>query len=249
VHRLEGRRALVSGGSRGIGRATAARLARLGARVAIAHASRSEAADAALAELRLSDPLATAHLADLSDDAAAGRLVEEAVAALGGLDVVVANHGIWKPGPLAEAGPADWDETLGVNLRGAWSLARHALPHLGRGSSLVFVASTAGQRGEAGYAHYAASKAGLIALTHSFAHELAPRGVRVNAVAPGWVLSDMTRATLEGPAGPPALAQIPAGRFGQPEDIAAAIAFLVSDAAAFVWGEVLSVNGGAVMAG
>jgi 3-oxoacyl-[acyl-carrier protein] reductase len=217
--------------------------------VAIGHGSDGDAAARALAELHRSDPRATAHRADLSDDAAAGRLVAEAVAALGGLDVVVANHGIWKRAPLAEASPAQWDETLGVNLRGAWSLARHALPHLGPGSSLIFVASTAGQRGEAEYAHYAASKAGLIALTHSLARELAPRGVRVNGVAPGWVLSDMTRATLEGPAGPAALQPIPVGRFGEPEDIAAAIAFLASDAASFVWGEVLAVNGGAVMTG
>jgi 3-oxoacyl-[acyl-carrier protein] reductase len=246
---LAGRRALISGGSRGIGRAIAARLARLGARVAIGYTADEQAAALALTEIRRADPGASAHRADLADDAQARSLVENAVAGLGGLDVVVANHGIWKRAPLAEATPDQWDETLDVNLRGAWSLARHARPHLGRGACLVFVASTAGQRGEAEYAAYAASKGGLIALTRSLAQELAPRGVRVNGVAPGWIMSDMTRAALEGPAGPPALRRIPAGRFGAPEDVAAAVAFLVSDAASYVWGEVLSVNGGAVMAG
>jgi len=246
---LKGHRTLVSGGSRGIGRATAARLARLGARVAIGYAGDEGAAREALAEIHRSDPAATAHRANLADDEAAARLVGEAASALGGLDSVVANHGIWKPAPVAEAGLRAWDATLDVNLRGAWSLARHALPHLGAGAAIVFVASTAGQRGEAGYAPYAASKAGLIALTHSLASELAPRGIRVNAVAPGWVMSDMTREALTGPAGETARAAIPVGRFGEPDDIAAAIAFLLSGAASYVWGEVLSVNGGAVMAG
>jgi 3-oxoacyl-[acyl-carrier protein] reductase len=216
--------------------------------VALGYAANEAAAEDALSEIRRADPDASAHAADLASDDGARKLVEAAARALGGLDVVVANHGIWKRAPLGEASPAAWDETLDVNLRGAWSLARHALPHLERGAALVFVSSTAGQRGEADYAPYGASTGGLIALTRSLAQELSPRGVRVNGVAPGWVVSDMTRDALAGPAGRAALSRIPVGRFGEPDDIAAAVAFLVSDAAAYVWGEVLSVNGGAVMA-
>jgi 3-oxoacyl-[acyl-carrier protein] reductase len=145
---------------------------------------------------------------------------------------------------------AQWDETIRTNLGGAFAVcqaaARHMTPR--RRGAIVTIASTAGQRGEAGYAHYAASKGALIAFTKSLAAELAPSGVRVNCVAPGWVLTDMTRHVFEGCEREAALAKIPLGRPATPEEIAGPVAFLASELASYVYGEVLAVNGGAVMA-
>ncbi len=245
---LGGKRALITGGSRGIGRAAVLLFARLGARVAFSFARDREAAGALEGE---AGGQAAALEADLSRVEAAEDLVARAEAALGGLDILVVNHGIWKRAPLAELGPEEWAETLDLNLRAAWALCRAAAPRLSAsgGGAIVTVASTAGQRGEMGYAHYAASKGGLIAFTKSLAAELGPLGIRVNAVAPGWVLTDMTRDALEGPEGQAALEKIPRGRPGSPEEVAGPIAFLASDLASYVYGEVLCVNGGAVMAG
>jgi 3-oxoacyl-[acyl-carrier protein] reductase len=244
---LAGRTALVTGGGRGIGRAACILMGRLGARVAVNYVRDARSADATAAA---SGAHAIALRADVSDPAAAEALVTETEERLGPLDVLVVNHGIWKHAPLLELTPDAWAETLRINLDGAYAICRAAAQRMvprGRGA-IVVVASTAGQRGEAEYAHYAASKGALLALTKSLAAELAPHGIRVNAIAPGWVLTDMTRATLEGREGPPALARIPLGRAAQPEEIAGPIAFLASDLASFMYGEVLAVNGGAVMA-
>jgi 3-oxoacyl-[acyl-carrier protein] reductase len=240
---------LISGGTRGIGLATARLLAHHGASVCLGFCRDPRAAGAAVAEIQALGGRAEAFEADLSDDAAAQALVGSALDSFGRLDCAVVNHGIWQRAPLIEMSPEEWDRTLDVNLRGAWSLARHATRVMvrGGGGRIVFVSSTAGQRGEAEYAHYASSKGGLIALTRSLASELAPAGIRVNAVAPGWVTSDMTREALSGPGGAAALRSIPSGRFGTPEDVAAAVAFLASDLSSFVYGQVLPVNGGAVM--
>jgi len=153
------------------------------------------------------------------------------------------NHGIWKHAPLAELTAEKWTETMRVNLDGAYAVCRAAARRMvpRRRGAMVLIASTAGQRGEAEYAHYAATKGAVLALTKSLASELAPHGIRVNAVAPGWVLTDMTRHVFEGPEGPRASAKIPLGRAGP-------VAFLASDLASYMYGEVLAVNGGAVMA-
>jgi 3-oxoacyl-[acyl-carrier protein] reductase len=248
---LEGRKALVTGGSRGIGRACCALLGRLGAGVAIAYERDESAAAAAADEVRAAGARAVAIRADLADMARARSLVDQAVEALGGLDVVVVNHGIWKHAPALGMTDAQWTETLQVNLAGAFAVCQQAARHMAplRRGAMVLIASTAGQRGEAEHAHYAASKGGVLALTKSLAAELAPHGIRVNCVAPGWVVTDMTREELAGPGGPPALAKIPLGRAATPEEIAAPVAFLASDAASYVYGEVLCANGGAVMAG
>lgn len=246
---LAGRTALVTGGGRGIGRAVSTLFGRLGARVALAWAQDEAAARDAVRTLRAEGTDAVALGADLSQDGEAERLVREAEEALGPLDILVVNHGIWRRAPIDTMTSQQWEETLTVNLGSARALcaeaARRMLP---RGSGIfVLVASTSGQRGEPYYAHYAASKAGLLALTKSLASELGPRGIRVNAVAPGWVLTDMTRAALQGTESGDIVDRIPLGRAGRPEEIAGPIAFLASDLASYMHGHVLSVNGGAVM--
>jgi 3-oxoacyl-[acyl-carrier protein] reductase len=247
---LDGRVALVTGGSRGIGRAISVLMGSLGARVGVNYVRDATAAEATVAQILGAGGQATALRADVSDIAAADALVAEAEARLGPLDVLVVNHGIWKHAPLAQMTPGKWSETLRVNLDGAYAVCRAAARYMvpRRRGSMVLIASTAGQRGEAEYAHYAATKGALIALTKSLAAELAPDGIRVNAVAPGWVLTDMTRRVFEGPEGPDAIAKIPLGRPARPGEIAGPVAFLASDLASYMYGEVLAVNGGAVLA-
>jgi 3-oxoacyl-[acyl-carrier protein] reductase len=246
---LAGRTALVTGGGRGIGRAVSTLFGRLGARVALAWAQDEAAARDVVRTLRAEGSDAVALGADLSQDGEAERLVRDAEEALGPLDILVVNHGIWRRAPIDTMTSQQWEETLTVNLGSARALcaeaARRMLP---RGAGvIVLVASTSGQRGEPYYAHYAASKAGLLALTKSLASELGPRGIRVNAVAPGWVLTDMSRAALDGAERADILDRIPLGRVGRPEEIAGPVAFLASDLASYMHGHVLSVNGGAVM--
>ncbi len=246
---LAGRTALVTGGSRGIGRAVGLLFGRLGARVALGFERDAAAAEAVRSEIEKGGGSAVPLQADLSLAGEAQRLVERAEAALGALEIVVFCHGIWKPAPIESMSDAQWDETLRVNLcsvrEAASEATRRMLP---RGSgTLIFVASTAGQRGEPGYSHYAASKGAIIALTKSLASELGGRGIRVNCVAPGWVRTDMVKEALASDAGAMALRAIPLGRPGTPEEIAGPIAFLASDLASYLHGQILSVNGGAVM--
>jgi len=246
---LDGRSALVTGGSRGIGRAVSLLFARLGARVALAYESDEAAAASALAEIEAGAATAVTLQADLAVAGEAERLVARAEAALGALDIVVLCHGIWKRAAIESMSAAEWDEMLRVNLcsvrEAASEAARRMLPR-GAGT-LIFVASSSGQRGEPYYSHYAATKGAIIALTKSLASELGGRGIRVNCVAPGWVLTDMVRETLASEEGASALRAIPLGRAGTPEEVAGPIAFLASDLASYLHGQVLSVNGGAVM--
>ena len=248
---LDGKVALVTGGSRGIGRAVCTLFGRLGARVAVAYAHDHAAAKETVAAVREAGAEAVALEADLATEGEAERIVRETEDALGALDILVVNHGIWKPAPIESMTAEQWDETLRVNLGAARALcgeaARRMVPR-GTGA-MVVVASTAGQRGEAGYSHYAASKGALIAFTKSLATELGPGGIRVNAVAPGWVLTDMTRDVLGTAEGRLVAFGIPLGRPGQPEEIAGPVAFLASDLASYMHGHVLSVNGGSVMVG
>lgn len=247
---LLGRVALVTGGGRGIGRAVSTMLARVGAKVAVNYRANEAAANETVDAIRASGGTAVALPGDLSRPEDAGRLVTETEARLGPLEVLIVNHGVWLRAPIETMTADQWEETLRVNLRGAYAICHHAarvmIPR-GRGA-IVTIASTAGQRGEPYYAHYAASKGALLAFTKSLAAELAVHGIRVNAVSPGWVLTDMTRSTFTGPGAAEALAAIPLGRPGTPEEIAGPVVFLASDLASYLYGEVLSVNGGAVMA-
>jgi len=247
---LEGRVALVTGGGRGIGRAISLLLARVGAKVAVNYRTNEEAASAAVDSIRTAGGTAVALPADVSRPEEASRLVAETEARLGPLDVLVVNHGIWRRAPIDAMTPEQWDEMLRINLGGAYAVCHHAaramIPR--RRGAIVTIASTAGQRGEPYHAHYAASKGALLAFTKSLAAELAPHGIRVNCVSPGWVITDMSRGALQGPGAADAVAAIPLGRPGTPEEIAGPVAFLASDLASYLYGEVLSVNGGAVMA-
>lgn len=246
--RFDGRVVLVTGASKGIGAATARLFASLGARVAVHYRADRAGADAVLAAC----PGGAAFAADLGSWDAATRLVDDVQATLGPLDVLVVNHGIWKGAPIDRMTERDYDEMLDANLRGVFALcgaaARAMRPR--RRGTLVLVASTAGQRGEADHAHYAATKGAVISLTKSLAPELAADGLRVNCVAPGWVDTPMSADTLGDPAARARVfAAIPLGRVGTPDEIAAPIAFLASDLAGFVTGEIFNVNGGAVLCG
>lgn len=248
---LSGRRAFVTGGSRGIGRATALLLARAGASVAIGYATRRDDAEAAVAAIRAGGGQAEAVGGDLGESAAAERVVAQV--AQGGLDLLVVNHGIWPPTPQSVAAmTADqWERTRRANLDSVFFVTRAAIPHLPDGARIVLVASTAGQRGEAFHADYAATKGAIISFTKSLAVELAPR-ITVNCVAPGWVDTEMSAVPYgaDGGEGRRAIERtIPLGRVATPDEIAGPIVFLCSDLARFLTGEILNVNGGSVLCG
>jgi 3-oxoacyl-[acyl-carrier protein] reductase len=226
-------------------------LAQAGADVAVNYRHRPEAADEVVEGVEALGRRAVALEADVSQDEEANRLVEETVSRLGGVDILVANAGVWKRAALVDMSEQQWDETLGINLRGCYLTAKYAARHMIRKQSgrIIFISSTAGQRGEAFYSHYAASKGGVISFTKSLSSELAPQGVLVNCVAPGWVETDMTTEALTGETGEGIFSVIPLGRVGTPEEIAGAVVFLASDLATFITGEILNVNGGAVLVG
>ncbi len=248
---LSGRVALVTGGSRGIGRAICEFFARAGARVAVNFRRHDAAANEVVATIRSAQGEAMAVAGDVSEPAQARRLVRDVVAAWQRLDILVNNAGIWEED---EAGRGDleiWDRALAVNVRGAFLVTDAAVPHVtGQKGSIVFISSTAGQRGEARHCAYASSKGALISYTKSLAMELGPRGVRVNCVAPGWVETDLTRDALADPVRRRQIEEsIPIGHVAKPEEIAGPVLFLVSDLARHVQGEVLNVNGGSVLVG
>lgn len=250
---LTGRRAFVTGGGRGIGRATALLLARVGAAVAVGYRSRAADAEATVRDITRAGGRATAVAGDLGERIAAERAVASAARALGGLDLLIVNHGVWPAAdvPLARLGDAQWESTRRANLDAVIYVCRAAIPNLGDGGRIVLVSSTAGQRGEALHADYAATKGAIIALTKSLAVELAPR-VTVNCVAPGWVDTEMAQEPYhrDGGGGRRAIERgIPLGRIATPEDIAGPIVFLCSDLARHVTGEILNVNGGSVLCG
>jgi 3-oxoacyl-[acyl-carrier protein] reductase len=248
---LAGKRALVTGGSRGIGAATALLLGECGADVVIGYRARREDADAVTARLRGRGVRATAYRADISTRDGAEQLVERAVVELGGLDIFVGNAGIWPADevPLADMSDERWRRTMAANLDSLFFTCRAAARRLEPGGRVVLVASTAGQRGEAFHADYAATKGAVIALTKSLVGELAPRDVTVNCVAPGWVDTEMCADPFASGGRERIAATIPLGRIACPEDIAGPIVFLCSHLARHITGEILNVNGGSVLCG
>ncbi len=244
-----GRVALVTGGSRGIGRAIALRLAQDGIAVAVNYRGNAEAAAAIVAQIEAAGGRALALGGDVATSAGATKLVADTVAGLGRLDILVNNAGITRDNLTLRMSEEDWDAVLSTNLKGAFLCAKAALRPLlkARASGrIISISSVVGIVGNAGQANYAAAKAGLIGLTKSLAKEVASRGITVNAVAPGFINTDMT-AGLGAELAEGALKAIPLGRFGEAEDIAEAVAFLASPAARYITGQVLSVDGGMAM--
>jgi len=251
---LAGKAALVTGGSRGIGAATVKLFAAAGADVVFNFHRNRDAASRVEAEARKHGTRVESLKCDLGRPAEAKKLVSHAVKRLGRLDILVVNAGIWNAddAPIETLEEHDWDEMIRVNLKSAYGVTHFAAPQMiaQKSGRIVVLSSTAGQRGEAFHSHYAASKGAVISLVKSLATELARYGVLVNCVAPGWVDTDMSRPVLATKAGAKIVTSaIPLGRVGKAEEIAGPILFLASDLATFVTGEVLNVNGGAVLCG
>jgi len=237
--------ALVTGASRGIGAACARALAAAGFDVGVGYASDAEGATATMAAVEAAGRRAHVHAADVADEAQAAGLVEAVEETLGPLDALVLNAGITRDGLAVRMSADDWGAVIDTNLTGAFFTARPALRGMlrRRAGSIVAVSSIVGVTGNPGQANYAAAKAGLIGLVRALAREVGPRGVRVNAVAPGYIATGMT-AGLSDEQRDAILGATPLGRLGEPEDVAGAVAFLCSEDAAFVTGAVLSVDGG-----
>jgi 3-oxoacyl-[acyl-carrier protein] reductase len=251
VIRLDGKRVLITGSSRGIGAACAVLFARAGAAVLVHYGRQRAEALALLAALV--PPVAGEHLVfgcDLADAAALAGMFEHARERWGGLDCLVNNAGIWVRNPLAELDQELLGETWRVNVDASFLCARHALPLFAGADdpNIVNLTSTAGQRGEAFYSPYAASKGAMISATKAWSTELAPR-VRVNSVAPGWVDTDMSASALRTSSRTAIEAAVPLGRVASADDIAGPVLFLASPLARHITGEILNVNGGSVLAG
>jgi len=247
---LSGQRALITGGSRGIGKATAIYFAQAGCDVAISYQRNVKAAEETKAQLEALGVAALAVKADFASPAEALQMVEQVLEEWGNIDVLVNNAGIWTYGEMGDMTPEVWEETIKVNLSSIFYTCNALVPSLKERKKgvIINVSSTAGVRGEAGHSHYAATKGALIALTKSLAVELAPYGIRVNCVAPGWVDTDMCEDVFADQEYKEKIRQtIPLGRIPPPEDIAGPILFLASDLARHITGEVLNVNGGSVL--
>ena len=245
---LTGKVALITGASRGIGRAIALRLADDGAKVALNFASNSAKAEAVKAEIEAAGGAAMLVQGDVSDFAKVAELVKKVIDEWGRLDILINNAGITRDNLLLKMSEDDFDKVIATNLKGVFNCTKAVtkLMMRQRGGRIVNMSSVVGLKGNISQTNYAAAKAGIIGFTKSAARELASRGVTVNAVAPGLINTDMTAALSE-KVKEVMLQEIPAGRMGTPEDVANAVAFLVSDKAAYITGQVLSVDGGLVM--
>lgn len=247
---LSGKSVLITGGSRGVGRASALLFAQAGADVGLTFHTQRDAAEAVAREVRALGRRAVIATGDHTDPRAAEALVGTVANSLGGLDFFIANAGIWpvEDVPLRFMQPERWRNTLRVNLDGIFATTRAALNALRKGGSAVLVSSTAGQRGEAFHADYAAAKGALIALTKSLAIECAP-DITVNCVAPGWIETEMSAPAMEGDARARIAASIPLRRMASAADVAGPILFLCSPLARHITGEIVNVNGGSVLCG
>lgn len=245
--------ALITGASRGIGAATAVMMAQAGARgVVINYKSNRAAAEQVADRCRQLGADVLIHRADVSRVTAVDKMVSATVARFGALDILVANASIWKEAAIDQMTESQWDETIDQNLKSIYACCRAAarvmLPR--QRGTMILISSTAGQRGEAFHSHYAATKGAVISMTKSLAAELGPRGITVNCIAPGWVVTDMAAEALNDPKTRRKVKNlIPLGRVATPEEIAGPVLFLASSLASHVNGEILNVNGGSVLCG
>lgn len=245
---LTGKVALVTGASRGIGREIALTLAQYGATVIVNYNGSEEKAKQVVAEIEAAGGTACAVQCSVSDYEACGEMIQNALAEFGHIDILVNNAGITKDNLVMKISEEDFDAVIDTNLKGAFNTIKHMYRAFLKQKSgrIINMASVSGILGNAGQANYAASKAGLVGLTKSVARELASRGITVNAVAPGYIDTDMTQAMTDS-AKEAVLAQIPLKRVGNPKDIAETVAFLASEKASYITGQVISVDGGMYM--
>jgi len=243
---LKGKVAVITGGSRGIGKAVALKFAELGADIALVYASSDSSAQEVCAACESKGVKAAAYKADVADFEAVKETTKRIKTDFGTVNILVNNAGITRDGLLAMMKQQDFDDVIATNLKGTFNFIRQVAPILirNKGGRIINVSSVAGIMGNAGQVNYAASKAGVVGITKSVARELASRGITCNAVAPGFIATDMTKSFDEQNA---LVASIPLGRMGQPEDVAELIAFLASDAAGYITGEVIRVDGGIAM--
>lgn len=243
--RLQGKVAIVTGGSRGIGRAICLRLAQEGCDILVNYVRNRTSAIEVVKEIRTMGRQAFAVRADVSKLAQAQRLVKATLKKFGRIDILVNNAGVYSEHLLTDLDEQEWDRTIQVNLKSTYNCCKSAVEHMIRkkNGSIVSISSINGKQGFPGDTHYSASKAAVIGFTMSLAKELAKHNIRVNAVAPGEILTDMTKDDIA-KSGNEYLKQIPLGRFGKPEEVAAVVAFLVSDDASYITGETINVNGG-----
>jgi 3-oxoacyl-[acyl-carrier protein] reductase len=251
---LEDQVAVITGGSRGIGAATVKLFAEAGCNVVFSYFRSARAAQEIVEVCHKGPGSVLAVRADVAKMADARKLIERAIRRFSKLDVLVANAGIWNPDParIDKITEREWDKMVAVNLKGVYSVIRCAVPHMAKQNRgrIIAVSSTAGQRGEAFHTHYAAAKGGVISLIKGLATELAPHKILVNAVAPGWVVTDMASRVLHKPSEKRrATSSIPLRRFGRPEEVAMPILFLASDMSSYVTGEIININGGNVLCG
>jgi 3-oxoacyl-[acyl-carrier protein] reductase len=248
---LVGRRALVTGGSRGLGRAISLMLAEAGAHVGVAYQSRHDEARTLAEEIEQKGVNAWSYGGDLSDPAEVERLFNRAIDEFGSLDIFVGNAGIWPSDnvPVSLMADQQWRETIAANLDSVFYCTRAAARVLSDDGRIVLIGSTAGQRGEAGHADYAATKGAIQSFVKSVCVELAAHNITVNCVAPGWIDTEMAARPYAGEGRRRIESSIPLGRIATPDDVAGAVVFLCSRLARHITGEVLNVNGGAVLCG
>ncbi|MGI8494388.1 MAG: SDR family NAD(P)-dependent oxidoreductase [Pyrinomonadaceae bacterium] len=246
-----GKTAVVTGASRGVGAATALRLAEAGANVVVNYLSREDAANEVVKECESRGGEAIAVQGDVSEWKDAQNLAHKTIERFGKIDLLVLNAGIWEGAPIEEMSEELWNKVLNTNLKAAWAMTKACVPSMKKQPSgaIVLVSSTAGQRGEANYSNYAASKGGQISFTKALASELCPK-IRVNCVAPGWIETAMVRPVFEDENYKASVIKsIPLQRMATTDDIALSICFLLSDWSRHITGEILNINGGAVLCG
>jgi len=246
---LSGKTVLITGGARGLGKACAVMFSDTGAMVGINYLQSDSEADSVKKEIEKHNGTCKLFKGDISNENEAENIVNRFIKEFGRLDILINNAGIWKRAPIDNMGDKELSETLDINLKGTFFVTRYTIVQMKKflEGSIINISSTAGQRGEAYYSHYAASKGAIQSFTKSLAVELAPYNIRVNCVAPGWMYTDMCKDVIDNDKEDRIIKQIPLGRIAHPEDVAGAVLFLASELAGFVTGEILNVNGGSVL--